>query len=345
MKGRRLPIYRTLRFVIILCFLTGAVSVTTALGAGTPAGTVITNTVAVSCQIGGVNQGAVYGTSTFTVDRTINLTATKIADVTSAPSDTNIAISFLVSNTSNTALRFNLQAVSQVTNTWSVNNLRIYRDNNNNGGWDAGDTLYGDAGTFGNIASDSTVTILIVADMPAGAANGQTAAYDLVVTAVDAGTLTPCVQTSGGNTAGVDTVFADSAGSAAGDAARDGKHSAAGIFSILSSTITVLVSKSVVVLDQWGGSQPIPGATLRYTLTVTAAGSGTANSVIVTDPLPPNTTAIAGSLRLNGAALTDGIDGDAGDIGQTTANAVTVRIGSMTSASPVQTIMFDVKIN
>ncbi|HTG01808.1 MAG TPA: hypothetical protein VK654_14600 [Nitrospirota bacterium] len=336
-------------FVLPLLVLALCVSAIFAPGsasaAGTPAGTIVTSTSAVTCQINGVAQGAVYGSTSFIVDRIITFVATKIADVTSTPSQTNAAVSFLVSNTSNTVLRFSLQAVSKTTNTWTANNVRIYRDDNNNGTWDAGDTLYTDAGTFGDIASDSTYTVMIVADIPAGASNGQTAAYDLLATAVDAGTLTVSVQTTGPNTAAVDTVFADAAGSASGDVVRDGKHSAAGTFTIVSSTINVSMSKTVTVIDQWGGSQPIPGATLRYTILVTANGGGTANNVSVTDPLPVNTTSIAGTLRLNGTPLTDAADADAGDVGQTTTNAVTVRLGNMTSATPNQTITFDVKIN
>jgi uncharacterized repeat protein (TIGR01451 family) len=265
--------------------------------------------------------------------------------VASAPTQTNVAISFLVSNTSNTSLRFSLQAVSRATNTWTMNNVRVFRDNNNSGTWDAADSQYSDAGTFGNIASDSTFTVMIVADMPGGVTNGQSVVYDLVAIAVDAGTLNASVQTVGVNTAGVDTVFADSAGSSSGDNARDGKHSAGGSFTAVAAAVSVSMNKTVTVLDQWGGSQPIPGATLRYTITVFATGSGIANNVVFIDPLPVNTTPIPNTLRLNNSALTDIADGDAGDVGQTTANTITVRLGNLLSTSPIQTITFDVKIN
>jgi uncharacterized repeat protein (TIGR01451 family) len=328
--------------VLVACFL---VHGNQALAAGTAAGTIITSTASMTCTLGGVAQPPLSAAASFTVDRRINMTVTKLADVTTAPTQTNAALPFLISNTGNTALRFSLQAESRATNTWSMNNVRIYRDDNNNGLWNLGDTLYGDAATFGDVASDATITALIVADTPGSALNGQTAIYDLIAAAVDAGTLNPSTQTAGANTAGVDTVFADNAGSAAGDAARDGRHSAFGVYAVGSATANVALNKSVQVLDQWGGNQPIPGATLRYTITASATGSGTANNVTITDPLPLNTTSIAGTLRLNGTPLTDEADADAGDVGHTTINAVTVRLGNMTSASPNQTIVFDVKIN
>ena len=113
---------------------------------------------------------------------------------------------------------------------------------------------------------------------------------------------------------------------------------------VVSST-TVNTVKTVVVLDQYGGNQPITGATLRYTLAVTATGNGPAFGVVVTDAIPATTMYTPGTLRLNGVSLSDVLDADAGDVGGTTAGTVTVRLGDLTSASPVQTITFDVKIN
>jgi uncharacterized repeat protein (TIGR01451 family) len=111
------------------------------------------------------------------------------------------------------------------------------------------------------------------------------------------------------------------------------------------SSAMVNISKTAVVIDQYGGSQPITGATIRYTLAVTTVGTGTALNTVITDLLPANTTYAPGTLKLNSAVLTDAADADAGDVGGTTTSTVTVRLGSLTSASPGQTITFDVKIN
>lgn len=315
-----------------------------AAAAGTPAGTTIVCPVTVDYLSGGVSQPTLNASTSFVVDRLVNVTVTKNSDPSAAPSQPNVPMSFRVTNTGNAAQRYALQTVSRATNTWTMNNVRIYRDNNSDGSWDAGDTLYVDAGTFGDLASDASFTVMIVADTPAAVVNGQTAVYDLVATSVDAGTLTVSVQTAGPNTAGVDSVFIDSAGSAVGDVARDGKHSAAGTYTVATAS-AVNMNKAVLILDQWGGNLPIPGATLRYTITVTVAGIGTAQNVVVGDPLPANTTFIPGTLRLNAALLTDAADADAGDAGGTTPGAVTVKLGNLTSASPAQTITFDVKIN
>ncbi len=316
-----------------------------AFAAGTPAGTSITSTVSIEFVFGSAPQST-SASSSFIVDRMVKVTVTKNSDPSSAANQPNVPMSFLVTNTGNAAQRYALQIVSRATNTWTMNNARIYKDDNSNGYWDAGDVLYADAGTFGDLVSDASFTVMIVADTPGTAVNGQAAVYDLAATSVDAGTLTVSVPTAGPDSAGVDSVFIDSAGSASGDAARDGKHSAAGTYTVVADA-AVTMNKTVLVLDQWGGNQPIPGATLRYMIETTVPGTGTAQNVVVSDPVPANTTYIAGTLRLNNVLLTDIADlpvPDAGDVGATTPNAVTVRLGDLTSASATQTIQFDVRL-
>jgi uncharacterized repeat protein (TIGR01451 family) len=250
------------------------------------AGVVITNTATVNYQVGGIPQTAVTGSISFVVDRRVNMTVTNLGNVTSAPSSTYQAVSFLVTNTSNTTMRFQLDAISRSSNTWSLTGAAVYRDNNGNGLWDAGDTLYANAGTFGDIASNGTVTVLIVGDIPASLPNGAAAIYDLRATAVDAGTLTVTTETAGAGTmAGVDTVFADAAGSATGDIARDGRHSAGGTFTISAATITVGKAAAVYSDPMNGTTNPkaIPGAVVIYTVTITNSAGAGATNVSVTD--------------------------------------------------------------
>ena len=326
--------------------------------AATPAGTTINNTASVAYQLNGVPY-TVSATSSFPVDRIVNMTVTKLADASVTAGQSNAALSFLVSNTSNTAMRFGLSFVSKSTNTaataslalrhrralaaaWTMNNVRIYRDNNSNGLWDTADTLYADASTFGDVASGASLTVMIVGDGPAVLSGTQPSSYDLVATAVDAGTLNIVVQTTGANTTGVDTLYADAAGSAPGDMIRDGKHSAYASFTPVPAVLSL--TKTVTVQDQWGGTQPMPGATLHYTITAVVTGTGKAGNTTFSDPVPENTTYLANTLKLNGSLLTDTLDSDVGDVGGTTLNTVTVKLGTLTNASATQTITFDVRI-
>ena len=71
--------------------------------------------------------------------------------------------------------------------------------------------------------------------------------------------------------------------------------------------------KSQTVVDQFGGSAPVPGARINYTVVVSATGTGIAATSVFSDNIPANTTYVPGTLRLNSAALSDAADADAGE--------------------------------
>jgi hypothetical protein len=99
--------------------------------------------------------------------------------------------------------------------------------------------------------------VFVVADVPLGRATGDVAGVRLTATAAEAtaaGSLGSTVtQTSGANTAGVDTVFADT--NANGNVARDGIHFAEDDYTILAAALTATKTsrvdqRSVQRLDQ-----------------------------------------------------------------------------------------------
>jgi uncharacterized repeat protein (TIGR01451 family) len=313
-----------------------------AFALGTASGTSITNTATATYTYGGAPMTKTV-TTAIVVDNKVNLTVTKNADQTVAPGSTNQALLFNVKNNGNTTQRYALTP----TNSAGIvmTNVRIYLDNGATpGAWDVADTLYVDAGTFGNVPADGSLNVLIVADTPAGATGGQTADYQLTATTVDANTTTVTSQTVGANTAGVDVVFADVAGSAAGDSARDGKHSAKGTYTVnvVGLTLTKVVAVTWDPDNLFVNPKAIPGAILTYTITATVTGVGTAVAVTISDPIPANSTYVANSLKLNAAALSDPADADAGSV---VAATVTVGLGDLTSASAPQAVSFNVTIN
>jgi len=123
----------------------------------------------------------------------------------------------------------------------------------------------------------------------------------------------------------------------------NGSASVTGTYQVYSAVVSL--AKTSAITDPYGGTSPVPGATVAYTITATIVGSGTASGVKVTDPIPTNTTYKPGTLTLAGAPLTDAKDGDTGDVGGTTANTITVTLGDMTSATPAKVIVFKVTIN
>jgi hypothetical protein len=356
--------------IVLLVIAAMAIAVPRAAeAAGTASGTAIGNSATVNYQVSGVPQTAISTgpSATFVVDNKVNLTVTKLADSTVVPASADQVLSFSVVNNGNTSQSYALSVVSRGTDSFDMNNVRIYRDDNANNAYDAGtDTLYVSATTFGSIAADGTLRVLIVADTPAGQTNGQTAVYDLVATTTDAGTTTETTATTGPNTAGVDVVFADAAGSDAGDVARDGKHSAFGTYTVSAAAVTV-TKTSAVYSDPFNittNPKMIPGAVITYTVTVSnAAGGSNATSVAITDSL--NAEIVAGRLAF-ATQFNDGVnscdadygivvvgdptpcktntnDGDGADWNITAGNTVTVT-GLTVNAGSSKTIKFQVII-
>ena len=105
------------------------------------------------------------------------------------------------------------------------------------------------------------------------------------------------------------------------------------------------VIKSQLVVDQFGGSQPIPGATITYTITVELVSTGTATSSAINDLVPTYSTYVPDSITLNAVAISDATDADAGEFDITGAPIVVVRLGDLTLVSGIQTVVFQVTID
>jgi uncharacterized repeat protein (TIGR01451 family) len=134
-------------------------------------------------------------------------------------------------------------------------------------------------------------------------------------------------------------VFADSAG-AAGDIARDAKHSAYDAY--LVNGVNVILTKTVAsIVDPNGTAVLMPNAVMTYQIVAALTGSGTADNLVITDPLPANTTYVPNSITVNSVAKTDAVDADNT---QFSANTVTVTLGNV--AAPANfVITFKATIN
>lgn len=89
------------------------------------------------------------------------------------------------------------------------------------------------------------------------------------------------------------------------------------------------------------GDQP-PGTELTYTVVVTNSGSTDAISVVITDPVPTNTTYVNGSLTIDSESKTDAQpDADGAHCDGSTA---TFNLGTVTTTTP-KTVTFKVTIN
>lgn len=303
-----------------------------ALGAGTPAGTTITNTASATYQVSGTpgTQTATSDTVSITVSELVNVEVTLQSPVKSVlPGDSNQGLLFTVTNTGNGQETFNLAALSTLGgDNFDPSLVGIYRDSNNNGQYDSGTDQPATAIT---LVADGFANFLVVNNIPVtdgGGTNlqdgwlGNTQLTATSATGTGAGSVFPGKGTdNSGNIIGAAII-----GSTGGTANAQGSYQV--------SSLSVNLSKTYTVTNAFGGSDPIPGATITFTITATVTGSGTATNVTVNDPIPANTTYVPNSLQLNGAAA-----------GSFDGSKVSVPLGDLTSASPLQTVTFQVTIN
>lgn len=329
-----------------------------AYAAGTAAGSTIVNTASVSFQVGSITQTAVTASDTLTVDRRVNLTVAQVGSTTTTvtPGQASAVTTFTVTNTSNAPLDLALAVVQPTggttmhggTDSFNVNNVRTYLDSNSNGVFDAAaDTL---VTYLDEIAADATRTVFVVSDVPLSLTNGSVAGVTLTATGREAGAAgtqgAALVQTSGANTAGMDTVFADTAGAV--DAARDASFSARDDYTVFTAALTVLKTSTIISDPLNGTTNPkmIPGATVQYCIAISnGSGAADASTITVNDPLPAQVTfdSVYG-IRLNGT-VSSGVcqtDGTAG--GSFASNTVTGSIASLPAGS-TRTVLFRAVIN
>jgi uncharacterized repeat protein (TIGR01451 family) len=140
-------------------------------------------------------------------------------------------------------------------------------------------------------------------------------------------------------------VFGDGLGTDDGNV--DGAHSASGTYTV--ATATFVISKtSAVINDPLNGTtnpKRIPGALVRYTISIQNTGGTSATNVVASDPVPGDVTYVAGTITLNGGAQTDANDLDASNYGVTTPGAVTVNVGTIPSGALPVNITFDVTVD
>ena len=337
-----------------------SVAATPALAAGTTAGTTITNTATVDYQVGGVAQGQQSASNNFTVDRKINLLVEEVGTVTTnvVPGQTNAVTTFQLTNSSNEVLDFALVATQITggtaahggTDTFNANNVRIYRDNTATGtigSWDVGDTLL--TGYVDELVVDTAIRLFVVADIPAALANNAVAGVTLRATAREGGLVgtqgAAITETTGANTAGKDTVFADIAG-VAGDVARDGSHSDNDDYTVQTATLAVTKSSRVISDPFNNTTNPklIPGAVVEYCIAVANTGGAAATSVLINDPVPGQLTFNAGTILLGGTVTSGTCDFNGTAGGSYTAPNVSGTIASI-AAGAASTLVFRATVN
>ncbi len=328
-----------LRFAAALALLMAMGLFTSqAQAVGVPAGTPISNTATASYDVGVTTLSATSGPVSFNVDEIIDVEVLQQnSPVNVDPSDTNRVLTFLVTNIGNGSEVFDLTVDSAFGGDFNPAFVSVYFDTNGSLVYDAGDTVSSGSTPVLDANGADSVRVFVLHDIPDAAtvSDGDVADIELLA---ESQTLTgpPGTSLGGAGDSGTTAVV----GAYGGDDNDQGQY--------LVASVDVDLAKSyAVVSDPFGGTLAVPGATIRYTITVTVTGGGTADNLVVTDPIPTNTAYVGGTLTLGGGPLSDTPGNDAGQYdGLVGPNGeVSVDLGSVAGGSPVQTITFDALID
>jgi hypothetical protein len=305
---------------------------TAAQATGTPSGTTISNTATMNYTVGGVAQTAIgssptgntsgAGTATtFVVDKKINLTVTAndATFVSVSPGATAAVTTFTVTNIGNDPQDFSLSSIQEAsgvtlfggTDNFNATSCSQFVESGGTAGYQAAQDT---ATVIASLASGASSTVYVVCSIPTAQANGDVAVIGLLATAKVAGSngATALTQTTGANTAGVDTVFADDAGT--DDAVRDAAFSARDAYKVSASTLTV-TKTAAPLCDPYNATtnpKEIPGAIVRYTITVSNAAGAGASAILTTMTDAPSTNVTTDPNFVTGAGGTAGCSSSAG---------------------------------
>ena len=270
------------------------------------------------------------------------------AVVSVAPAQIGAVLSFTVTNNGNVTQDFLLTAVNTSPNpfaglpdTFDPNApMRVFVENGTTPG--SYQPLEDTAVFIDELAVGASSVVYVVVDIPVAAGATEISAVALVAqvatggavgqgavinndhngnispagtysngaTNVVAGTITNIADTTGLETvfnepAGINPEDADSTG-AVTDVIRNGQHSDTGAFEVSGSPVTL--NKTVTVIDTLGGTDPHVGAILRYQIEVVIVGAGNVDNLVITDPIPVNTTSVDDSITVGGIVQTDLLD-------------------------------------
>ena len=309
---------------------------TAVIAAGTPAGTVIENTATVSFDLAGTPLTITSNTTTITVVERIDVVVTlQSAQILVAPNDTNRTLLFRVTNMGNGTETFALAIDSSLSGDDfdPVPTVPpIFFDTDGSGDFNVGDLPYNPGVNDPVLPADGSVDIFLVNDIPGTVANGEIGLSQLTATSLT-GIGAPGTEYTGQGDGGVDAII----GTSGGEDLDVGEY--------LVSEVQISVIKAQAVSDPFGGTQALPGATITYTITVEVTSSGTATASVLRDLIPTFSTFLPNSITLNTAAVSDATDADAGEFDTSGAPTVVVRLGDLTQADGLQTVIFEVTID
>jgi uncharacterized repeat protein (TIGR01451 family) len=330
-KHRLLPSCSTIALLAALV-LPAQAHAQTASPPLTRAGTTISNTASATFDTGGGSQTIDSNRVDLLVDELLDVTvaSNNPTDVPTTPGATRQVLSFRVTNTGNGVENFVLSTIANAGgDNYDPVVTQIYIDANGDNAFDpATDTLYTPGTGDPQIQPESAITVFVIATTPGSVVDGNRGFVSLVA-AAKTGTGPAGTSFAGQGEGGGDAVV----GSTGADGTDDGA------FIVNAATVTLL--KSATITNQLGTADPVPGATITYTIVATVGGSGSVSGLAITDIIPADTIYVPGSIRLGGSTLSDAADADAGDYNGTRVN---VALGTV-AGGQTRTVTFQTRID
>jgi uncharacterized repeat protein (TIGR01451 family) len=324
--------HRTTRALLAAC---GAWLPLGASALGTAAGTEIRNRAEIAFELDGVAQSRVSNATTLRVLELIDAnlliqTPERLVDAGAVAQP----LLFTLTNTGNGAESFALafdNAVAADDFDPSAPAIALYFDSDESGDLTPADVAYVRGTNDPLLGADESIDLLLVQDIPSGILDGERGSVELDATATT-GSGAPGTVLGAVGDGGVDAMLG----------ATGARASAIGRY--LVGSVLLSLTKTATVLDRDGGSEPSPGASIVYTVRVSAVGNGAAENALFEDAIPASTSYVDGSLELNGVPLSDARDGDAGEFVASDAR-VAVNLGDLGAADGEQRVQFTVTIN
>lgn len=299
--------------------------------AGTRAGSTISNTASASFDTGGSTTTVDSNRVDLLVDEVLDVTvdSSNPAEVPTTPGTTGQVLTFSVTNNGNGVEAFGLTMIANAGgDNYDPVITQTYLDNGD-GIFDASaDTLYTPGANDPSLDPDQSITVFVLATTPGTVVDGNRGIVSLVA-AARTGTGDPGRSFAGQGEGGGDAVV--------GSTGADGTD--AGAFVVSAATVTLV--KSAVVTNSLGTADPIPGASITYTIVATVAGSGSVSGLAITDNIPADTSYAPGSITLGGSGLSDAADADAGDYN---GSRINVMLGTV-AGGQTRTVTFRTQID
>lgn len=320
----------------------------TAFAVGTPAGTTINNTATATYDVPGGASGVTQSSTTQLLVLeliSVDVTAQDTSSIETNAGDTNEILTYQVTNTGNGIESFTFDATNLSGDDFDMDNIRIYRDDNNDGVFDATDSIVlANDTTIELNANSSTpnVTLFVVVDTPATATTtGNTS--DLQLEAISA--------TTGAPTASAGTVLVGQGTGVTDAVVSNNPTDTASSGFIVGAPVavaTVDIEKTIInTLDPFGGDSNVPGAIVTYQIVASILG-GDVNGLVITDSLPANLTYVANTVTLaidaNAAVNQTDADDTPTDETVVVGDDITITIGDAT-AGTVYTVTLQAEID